>query len=493
MKTKILILSMLLLTTVITAFAQANGRCGENLTWTLSCDLKTLTISGTGVMKNYSYANTSPWYPYRSSITTVAIGNEVASIGEVAFYGCSSLPSITIPASITSIGRYAFEDCSNLSSITITENVTSIGMSAFDGCEHLTAIYVESGNEYFSSEDGVLFNKDKTCLLRCPGGKTGDPYSIPNSVTIIEDLAFSGCGSLTSITIPASVTSIGDRTFLDCSGLTSVTIGNRVTNIEAFAFSSCSSLISITIPSSVTSIGERSFYGCSNLTSITIPNSVKNIGEEAFRRCSSLTSITIPGSVTSIRARSFSNCSSLTSITILNGVASIEYYAFSDCGSLSFVSIPESVTSIGMYAFDACEQLTSFINLNPTPPDTPMYSSIFAGVNLANATLYVPANSIETYKVNGPWKNFGTITAYDPTAIHAPVVESTIGIYPNPVKESFHIGGITAPAQVIVSDINGKTVLRQTVSSKENISVGHLPKGVYLVRINGKTVKTTKN
>ena len=275
-------------------------------------------------------------------------GYPVTSIGDVAFYGCSSLTSVTIPDSVTSIGESAFYDCSSLKSVTIPDSVTSIGRSAFYGCSSLTSV------------------------------------TIPNSVTSIRIWAFYGCSSLTSVTIPNSVTSIGDNAFSGCSSLTSVTIPNSVTSIVDGAFEGCSSLKSVTIPNCVTSIGDGAFEGCSSLKSVTIPNCVTSIGEYAFSGCSSLTSVTIPDSVTSIGGCAFSGCKGLADldgfiiirgvlygycgegkeVLIPNSVTSIGDWAFYDCSSLTGVTIPDSVTSIGDGAFWGCSSLTSVTILN---------------------------------------------------------------------------------------------------------------------------------
>ena len=335
-----------------------SGYCGENAQWNLD-DKGTLTIWGEGDMYDFTW-DTLPWYGYNdyivravikngitsigdwafyncssltsieipnsvtsigdnafglcSSLTSIEIPNSVTSIGDCAFEWCISLTSIEIPNSVTSIGDWAFYNCSGLTSIEIPNSVTSIGEGAFANCWSLTSIEVDFNNKYYSSEDGYLFNKEKNIFIAYPAGKEEKYYLIPNSVTSIGGYAFSGGSSLTSIEIPNSVTSIGDYAFYNCSSLTSIEIPNSVTSIGNEAFYNCHSLTSIEIPNSVTSIGDWAFYNFSSLTSIEIPNSVTSIGNHAFDGCSSLTSIEIPNSVTSIKIFAFSGCSSLKDV-----------------------------------------------------------------------------------------------------------------------------------------------------------------------------------
>ncbi len=421
----VLMIASLLPATALAAGIVDSGTCGaegdgSNLTWTLDSD-GVLTISGSGDMYDY-YSSSAPWHGSSSRVKSAVIADGVTSIGEKAFYKCESLTSVTIPDSVTSIGDSAFSGCTSLTSVTIPDSVTlidngafsfctsltsvtipdsvtSIGEYAFTSCTSLTGIWVAEGNSHYSSDaSGVLFNKDKTTLVQCPGAFSGS-YAIPDSVTSIGEQAFMGCTSLTSVTIPDSVTSIGGAAFLDCTSLTSVTIPNGVTSIEEHTFDYCTSLTSVTIPDSVTNIGEYAFAHCTSLTSVTIPDSVTSIGHGAFYYCKSLTSMTIPDSVTSIGHSAFESCKSLTSVTIPDSVTSIGARAFYYCTSLTSVTIPDSVTSIGEYAFAHCTSLTSV-----TIPDSVTsigYEAFYNCRSLTSVTIPDSVTSIGSYAFSG--------------------------------------------------------------------------------------------
>lgn len=202
----------------------------------------------------------------------------LTSIGEL---------SIKIPSSVTSIGDGAFRDCSGLTHIEIPSSVTNIEKNAFGSCDVLSSINVVSDNSIYSSEDGVLYDKNKRKLICVPAGKNGK-FVIPSSVTSIGNYAFMYCRGLTSIEIPSSVTSIENEAFWNCHSLTSIEIPSSVTSIENDVFWNCCGLTSIRIPSSVISIGNYAFSDCRALTSIKIPSSVTNIGVFAFKNCKNL-------------------------------------------------------------------------------------------------------------------------------------------------------------------------------------------------------------
>lgn len=176
------------------------------------------------------------------SLTSIVIPNSVTSIGKSAFSYCTSLTSIVIPESVTSIGDFAFIGCPFLTSIVIPSSVTSIGKGAFFDCQSLTSINVNNDNSNYSSVDGVLFNKNKTTLIKYPCGKLENVFVIPDSVTSIDGYAFRGCSFITSIVIPEGVTSIGEAAFRGCSSITSIVVPISVTLIGDWTFSLCSSL-----------------------------------------------------------------------------------------------------------------------------------------------------------------------------------------------------------------------------------------------------------
>ena len=186
-------------------------------------------------------------------------------------------------------------------------------------------------------------------------------------VTSIEEAAFAGWDTLTSITIGTNVTSIGDSAFWGCTSLTSVTIPNNVTSIGDWAFQSCTGLTHATMGLGITSIGYKMFESCTSLTSIIIGANVTSIGRSAFQSCTSLTSVTISNKVASIGQSAFYSCTSLTNITIPNSLTDIGTVAFGSCTSLTSVAIPGNVSSIGDMPFIGCVKLSA-ITVDPANP-----------------------------------------------------------------------------------------------------------------------------
>ena len=416
----------------------ASGICGagggSNLTWELNSD-SVLTISGSGAMEDYNTSPnriSTPWWTYGNEITTIVIGNSVTSIGNSAFdyyftklisvtignsvvsignrsfFYCSSLTSITFPnsvtsigedafngcgftsvtfsSSVTSIGKSAFYMCRSLLSVTIPSTVTSIGVGAFGYCDGLTAINVDGGNQYFTSDNGVLFNKTKTHLLCYPAKKSGH-YTVPNTVTDIVESAFSWC-TLSSITLP-----------------------NSLINIEQYAFWSCrfdNYPYTITIPSSVQSIGTRAFGQCDFLYTVdggnqyysSLDGSLFNKSKTKLIRYGAKTdaTYTIPNGVTTIGEHAFEMCWAISTIIIPNSVTTIEDYAFYYCSNLNTITFPSSVTSLGRDIFIST-YITSLTCLATTPP----IASNYTFGSYAPVSIYIPCLTYNAYKNAPGW------------------------------------------------------------------------------------------
>lgn len=299
-----------------------------------------------------------------------------------AFDGCSSLTSVTIPNSVTSINRWP-SGCYNLTSVTIPNSVTSIGDHAFMDCTGLTSV------------------------------------SIPNSVTSIGYMAFWFCNSLSNLTLSENLTTIGASSFIACNGLKSLIIPTSVLKIGNRAFTECEGLESIKVESQnikydsrndcnaiIETHSNRLILGCKNTL---IPQDVTTIGDGAFAGCVGIETLDIPQSVTSIENGAFWNCKGLKNFIVGNNVELIDRGAFQECINLSSIVVPSTINQIGWWAFYQCSALKDFYIYADNCPITD--NNAFEETPIENATLHVPAGSVELYKQTSPWSGFGKIVA----------------------------------------------------------------------------------
>ena len=217
-----------------------SGQCGDNAYFSIDVVTKTLTISGTGniwqtnwdriiLYRNGERIYENCDYYFRDSIVSLVISEGITSIPRACFYEGSKLLSVSLPSTMQSIGENAFVRC-NISSIYIPENVSVIGNYAFSGCP-LTEINVSDQNLTYSSQDGVLFDKEQKILYIYPRNKVGNIYVIPNSVEKIYHSAFYGNKNIISVSMGNNVRQIGIGAFADCEKLISLTLSDSLTAV----------------------------------------------------------------------------------------------------------------------------------------------------------------------------------------------------------------------------------------------------------------------
>ena len=366
-----------------------------------------LTIPATVTNESTEYSVTSIGsYAFSgcASLTAVTIPASVTNIGSRAFTRCPRLTAVTIPEGVATIGSYAFERCSSLTAVTIPASAINIGVWVFDYCSALTAIHVAEDNTAYSSEDGVLFNKDKTKLVCYPIGKPETTYTVPATVTTFTTSAFENCTALAQINLPNSLTDMASRTFYGCTSLTEVTLPDGVTQLMGFNFYGCSALEKVTLPEGITYIGSGAFKNCSALTELTVwairPPGVSN---DAFTGVGSSLVVKVPAEglsayqaadiwqnfelqgngqapffVENLKYRVTSQTENTVEVMgyqtaptdaltipatvtyneVTYTVTGIKEQVFANCSALTSVSLPDGLTSIGNSAFSNCTSLT---------------------------------------------------------------------------------------------------------------------------------------
>lgn len=303
-------------------------------------------------------------------ITEISLPDTVTEIDRFAFYYCQYLEEIILPESLVTIGEYAFADCSMISEFNIPDNVTNIGNSAFRG-KGIRAINVSEKNKAYSSIDGILFNKDKTTIVRYPASK--ETY---------EDFYI----------VPQTVTKIGEEAFNE-SYLFNIILPDGLLEIEDSAFSNCGSLNTIVLPESLTTIGRNAFSNTS-ITSVAIPSNVSVIPENAFGNCYNLNRVTIGSGVERIENWAFSNCNYLNMVNLNSGIDTICDYAFAYCYNINTVRYTGTEEEFDKITIGTENQyLTRDTNAFLT-------EAVFAnGVSFSENVININVGESKTYKV----------------------------------------------------------------------------------------------
>ena len=357
----------------------------------VSAKNKAYTADSAGVLYNHD-KTVLIQYPAASSKVKYTVPGGVRAISDYAFYntaGQSKLAEVVLPDTLRSIGEEAFRQCP-LATVRIPTRVEAIGSRAFYDCSRLRSIEVDGGNTHYSDADGVLMDKAQKTLIQFPAARPAGDYSMPDTVTRLENYSFYGCRQIGTLKIPASLKSIGTSAFAACGvrafevsaasqylsgkggvlfdksqtrliryptgSVAAYAIPDTVKTIAAYAFAGCA-LTGVDIPESVTFIGAYAFESCSRLNGVRIPDSVKETGESCFANsgiknavigkglsnlpwmlffgCKNLTAIVIPPNIQYFDARVFENCINLKSAVIPYQVLSVYDDNFTNCGKLT--------------------------------------------------------------------------------------------------------------------------------------------------------------
>lgn len=221
-------------------------------------------------------------YPSGKSEIAFTVPDSVLYIYRQAFDSCKNLLSVTLGCNVEELGGYTFLGCDKLRDITISSSVEEIGSRAFANCANLLAINVNADNSEYTSVDGVLFNKDKTALIKYPSGKEGAKYEIPESVTYVDECAFDYCQSIEEIVFGSNVQTLGSDSFTQCYSLKKVVMNEGLEMIGNGAFERCDSLCAVSIPDSVKIINGYAFAYCDKLSEINIGDNVIDLSFYSF-------------------------------------------------------------------------------------------------------------------------------------------------------------------------------------------------------------------
>lgn len=305
--------------------------------------------------------------------------------------------SVKLPATLKSIGLWAFWKSLSLSSIYIPASLTDLNAEAFSE-GGMSAYEVSPDNPVYSSEDGIMFNKDKTELLHFPAKKYVEIYSIPITVEkigkfafesnqlnevifhdkllSIDDYAFFLCEQLAKADVPNSVEFVGESAFSRCYNLKEAHLPEKLTAISPGLFEYGYKLEKVNIPSTVTSIGKSAFRYCRKMNDLRLPDGLVEIGDEAFNGWE-MTSLVIPNSVTTIGRQAFAGCTELKSLVLGNSVSEIGSDAFYDNRELREIDIlSEDYYNVTSYAFENCNAV-EYVNL----PDTDWARKVLIGLD----------------------------------------------------------------------------------------------------------------
>ena len=340
----------------------------------------------------------------------VVIPEGVEQIATAAFFAHAELETVLFPSSLRVIGKFSFAECSSLKEIVIRSNVVDIAADAFDGCQSLRAIQVDSQNECFCSEDGVLYSSDRKVLLRVPPGTPLARYSIPDSVVEIGVNAFNRVKGMKLSGFPSGVKVIGDKAFCYFDGLDEAVLGKQLGKIGYCAFSNCIRLSNIRvdegnpffrssggvlysgdgsvliqrpyampneefmIPEHVTDVRDRALSGSclraihsespafSEIDGVLFQNGYRCL--LSFPSQKAVAEYVVPDSVNTLHGSSFQGCAHIDTVVLGPATTKISRHSF-ESSSLREIKASPALEHIGWFSFSRCHRIVS-VNLSET-------------------------------------------------------------------------------------------------------------------------------
>lgn len=336
---------------------------------------------------------------------------------------------------VQEIGQYAFLDAAHVTSISIPAAVKKIEDLSFHTLPKLAAITVAEENISYAAVDNVLYHKKMGTVYCYPQGKTGDTFTLPETVKTINGKAFYNC-QLKEITLPSKVTKVQAGAFAESKNLHTVVFSDKTSQLYEDAFRNCTALTNVQLPANLTSIGPNCFAGCTSLTEIVVPSKVGTLEYGAFAGCTSLKSVVVEGKgIQRIGEDTFNGDVALESVTYAAELMGIADRAFKGCTALKSISLTEKLTVLGMEAFAGCTALADVI--------LPQSVSL-VGANAFEGTAYLAAKEGD-FVIDGN----GVLLTYRGTETSVTIPEGVLNIS----SLNKNVVSVTAPEGVVsVSD-----------------------------------------
>ena len=262
------------------------------------------------------------------SLTSITIPSSVTKIGTRAFKN-TNISSVTLPSGLQKIGDEAFYGCNELNGVTIGQNVNELGSNAFGGCNKLTNITVNSQNAKYTSENGVLYTKNKDKLVCYPSGKTATSFTVDTACLELSNYAFTNNASLQTLNL------------------------NNVNTINSYAVINCPVLATLNAP-------KTDFIYSAGVAATKLTDEAEDvvIGKVMYKKTSAGETVVVGDNIESISAYAFVGNDSVKKVVLGKNVESVCEYAFTGCSTLENIEALnlDKVVHLGMGALDGCSE-----------------------------------------------------------------------------------------------------------------------------------------